>query len=141
MQLYLDTTDGEHIHLALARGEKIVAKKTLAAKYRQSEKLLREIEKLLQKAMTRSMRSLLTGIVVTKGPGMFTATRIGVTTANALGYALNIPVVGVMRDTYHDVHEWVTVGARVLGRKKTFRNALLVEPVYNGEPNITVPKT
>lgn len=34
-------------------------------------------------------------IVVHRGPGGFTTLRIGVATANALGYALDIPVVGV----------------------------------------------
>jgi len=34
-------------------------------------------------------------IAVTKGPGSYTGVRIGVTTAKALGLALNIPIVGV----------------------------------------------
>ncbi len=34
-------------------------------------------------------------IAVTKGPGAFTGMRIGISTAKALGLALNIPVVGV----------------------------------------------
>lgn len=34
-------------------------------------------------------------IVVHAGPGGFTSLRIGVTTANALAYALGIPVVGI----------------------------------------------
>lgn len=37
----------------------------------------------------------LTAIGVCSGPGSFTSVRIGVTAANALGYALGIPVVGV----------------------------------------------
>jgi len=35
------------------------------------------------------------GVIVVKGPGSFTSLRIGVSVANALGYALGVPVAGV----------------------------------------------
>jgi tRNA threonylcarbamoyladenosine biosynthesis protein TsaB len=37
----------------------------------------------------------ISGIVVTQGPGSFTGLRIGIATAQSLGFALGIPVVGV----------------------------------------------
>jgi len=52
-------------------------------------------------------------IDVNAGPGTFTGTRIGVAIANALGYALNIPVNGS--------HE-------------------PVDPIYSSPPSITRPK-
>lgn len=154
MHLYLDTTDGETIKLALAQGGKVVAVKTVAAKHRQSEKLLREVERLLQKVTVRKvtgsfdssrgrdslrMTKLLKGIIVTKGPGKFTATRIGVTTANALAYALQIPVAGVTQEEYADVQTWIAAGKQALGKKK-WSIKLAVEPQYGGEPNISKPK-
>lgn len=60
--------------------------------------------------------------VVNKG-GSFTALRIGVITANALGYALGIPVEG-------------TAGAA----RRDKAGFDVVEPVYEKEPNITVSK-
>lgn len=56
----------------------------------------------------------ITEIVVNTGPGSFTGTRIGVSIANALGYALKIPV-----NTQN----------------------LPVEPVYSSPPSISTPKS
>jgi tRNA threonylcarbamoyladenosine biosynthesis protein TsaB len=55
----------------------------------------------------------LTHIQVYPGPGSFTGTRVGVTIANALAFALKIPING----------------------QKTS-----IEPIYDLPPNITQPK-
>ena len=55
----------------------------------------------------------ITEIEVNPGPGSFTGTRIGVSIANALGYALKIPVNG---------------------------QNLPVEPIYSSPPSITQSK-
>jgi tRNA threonylcarbamoyladenosine biosynthesis protein TsaB len=52
----------------------------------------------------------ITEVEVNRGPGSFTGTRIGVTIANALGFALGIPVNGQKQP---------------------------VEPVYSSPPSIT----
>ena len=94
MYLFIDTTERESFGLALLAEEgKIIAKKTIKSARKHSAKLLAAIDKLLT-ARKLSRRSI-KGIAVVKGPGSFTSLRIGVSTANALGYALGMPVVGI----------------------------------------------
>lgn len=65
----------------------------------ESEKLLPAIERVLSKAGVNF--GDLTRIVVTSGPGPFSSLRIGVTTANVLGFALGIPV-----QSLSSIHVW-----------------------------------
>ncbi len=60
---------------------------------KRSENLLLKIDKLL-KENNVSLKDLKT-IVVNQGPGSFTGLRVGISTANTLGYVLKIPVIGV----------------------------------------------
>lgn len=57
-----------------------------------SQVLLRQILILL-KENKKNMKDI-NSIEVNVGPGSFTGTRVGISIANALGYALNIPVNG-----------------------------------------------
>lgn len=59
----------------------------------ESEKLLPAILKILKRA--KKKWSDLKRIIVVNGPGPFSAVRIGVTTANVLGFALGIPVFSI----------------------------------------------
>lgn len=147
MILFIDTTSGTHISIALADKDKVLAKSKLKAQYRQSEKLLPAIDKLLSlprrnfnsirgKVQRNVDLSAITGIVVVNGPGPFTATRIGVTTANALGYALGIKVAGLRADEFDGTAEMVLKGR---GKLKKTRKQSAVEPFYDREPSITTP--
>lgn len=62
-----------------------------------SQSLLGAIEEVLKKAEVKT--SELTEIKVETGPGSFTGLRVGVSVANALGYALGIPVNGKESET------------------------------------------
>lgn len=59
----------------------------------QMERLMPMIDSALKKAGL-SIRDI-DGIAVGSGPGLFTALRIGVVTANALSQVLSVPVVGI----------------------------------------------
>lgn len=73
----------------------------------------------------------LAGIICFKGPGSFTGLRIGASVANALGYSLCIPVVGMLGD------QWEDNGTKSL---LAGENHKTVVPEYGGEANITLPK-
>lgn len=87
MRLYIDTSNSEQIHIKL--GEKEVHEEARAEK---SQKLLPTIDRLL-KEINKSSRDI-TEIEVNLGPGSFTGLRVGISTANALGWALQVPVNG-----------------------------------------------
>jgi len=167
--------------VALGDNGKVVAKRSLKAKYKQAEKLLPAINELLVKkgcypscerdnipdnAKVQKILDI-QGIVVVKGPGSFTALRIGVATANALSYSINklqaclsgslhrseseasrqatsnkiteqnIPVIGVIKDEYKDLNELMRDAKERL--RKTKKDGI-IEPEYGREPNITISR-
>ena len=138
MILYINTTGAEKVALALGKAGKLIAKREFKAKYQQSEKLLPAIDLLLQTAgvKLKDVKS----IVVVTGPGPFTATRIGVTVANALAYALKMNIVGVKASEFGGWKELIKIGDEKLHQIKDKRGIMAVEPFYNQEPNITIKK-
>ena len=122
MILFIDTTQGQDIEIAIKNNSEIVVSKKFLAPYQQAEKLLPAIDKLL--GQNKLKLKDLTGIEVNNQGGSFTALRIGVVTANALGFALEIPVKAVEEFT----------------RKKNKQKFDIVRPDYDREPNITVKK-
>lgn len=96
MQLYINTKDQKLISVSLKKDEKIVKQLNEKNEYG-SQALLPLIDKLLKEANIE-MRDL-TGIEVSTGPGSFVGIRVGVSVANTLGFALNIPVNGKKLET------------------------------------------
>lgn len=101
-----------------------ICKKKFSSRRTQAEKLLPSIAKLLKANQLKL--SDLKGIEAANRGGSFTSLRIGAVTANALGYALAIPVKGEN------------------GRAEKFKskrlNFNLVKPRYDSEPKITAKK-
>lgn len=82
MILYINTKEQNKITVVLREKNKII--KTLSAKNKfGSQVLLPLVAKLFKD---------IKAIEVETGPGSFTGLRVGVSVANALGFALNIPV-------------------------------------------------
>lgn len=73
----------------------------------------------------------LQGIVCFKGPGSFTGLRIGLTVANALAYALSVPIVSKVDP------QWLEAGISDLLAGKNDKLAL---PEYGSEAFTTPPK-
>jgi tRNA threonylcarbamoyladenosine biosynthesis protein TsaB len=87
MKLSIDTSDGEEVAIKLD-GKEFREK----ARKQKSQRLLPLIEETL-KTEGKSLQDL-DEIEVNTGPGSFTGLRVGVSIANALGWALGIPVNG-----------------------------------------------
>lgn len=125
MILYINTTKNHYIDIALKDKGKILAQKKFEAKYSQAEKLLPEIEKLLKKS-DFNLDDISKIEVENKNKTTdtsFTALRVGIITANALGYALGVKVCGT----------------KALEKENNL-NFDVIEPIYDGNPNIHIKK-
>lgn len=89
--LFIDTTSNKEITVRLFIDEhKYLLKETLT--FHKAQVVLPMVEKLLKEHQLTLQD--LDAIDVHKGPGSFTGVRVGVSVANALGFALSIPVNG-----------------------------------------------
>lgn len=79
--------------VALALPDKLVAELSLQAKKTHSELLMPHIGQIISIAGVEKKE--IRAIAVSIGPGSFTGLRIGLATAKALAYALDIPIIGV----------------------------------------------
>jgi len=89
--LKIDTTQKEKVTVSLSKAGK---EKDLisCAQQKGSQVLLPMIVEISKR--NKIKLSDLSAIEVNPGPGSFTGTRVGVSVANALGFALNVPVNG-----------------------------------------------
>lgn len=95
MTLFINTTDFHNLHLAL------ISKTTLkefssSIAFNENYKTNELVEKFLKKEKVKPQS--LKKVVVCSGPGSFTGIRVGVSLAQALGFALNIPVVVIPKN-------------------------------------------
>ncbi len=124
--LVIDTSDKEEIRLSLEKEGRFLSSKKIRAIRSQSEKLLASIDQFLLK--NKIKLSDLKEIKVASYGHSFTSLRIGVITANALGYALKIPVLS-LEDKKKD------------NKKKAKKLSYsIIEPIYDKEANIGVSK-
>lgn len=137
MILTISTTNPEKTAILIAdkKGE-IIEQKVWRAKTHQSEELLPEIDKLLKK--NKIAVEDLGLIIVDIGPGSFTGTRVGVATANAMAFALDIPVVGIKAKD-GDIGQIIQDGFSLFKKSKTKKGKIAI-PFYDKKPNITTPK-
>ncbi len=77
--------------VAITSGQKLIDQNIITESGRQSELLIPEIEKLLK--INNLTYHDLELIATTNGPGSFTGTRIGLTTARTLKLATNLPLI------------------------------------------------
>lgn len=93
MFLFLDTSQKAFLKLGLGQEGKVIDKMSFKVFRDHSQKLLPALEQFL--GLNKVHPRDLNWIVVCRGPGSFTGVRVGVAVANALAFALKIPVIGV----------------------------------------------
>lgn len=91
MKILAFDTSASYLSVALAADNKIITKNIITESGKQSELLVLEIEKTLKE--NKIWYQDLDLIATTNGPGSFTGTRIGLTTARTIKLATNLPLV------------------------------------------------
>lgn len=119
-------TDKPDSELYLYEDSMLLDKIIWSAHRQLAETLHKKIDELLSK-QSLSLQSL-HKIGVYGGPGSFTGLRIGLSVANTLSYALQIPIVGATGDA------WLDVCVRSEGDMNP------VIPQYGADPHITKQK-
>lgn len=131
MILLLDSSRSSELRVGLIQKRLIVLKRRFDRPA--SSQLLKLVDEVLrkQKVSVHDVR----GIVVASGPGPFSALRTACALANAIGFALRIPVVGVRGAL--TMKQLAEQGMMKLQRAKL---GVSVVPFYGKPPNITKAK-
>ncbi len=90
LTLAIDTSTPQ-ASLALTRGDELLKELNFDAPARVGEQLFGRFDELLGPAHPEALELIAVGI----GPGSFTGTRVGLATAKALAFSLDVPLVGV----------------------------------------------
>lgn len=93
MILSIDTSTAKNGIVLYSAGKKKVGFQKQWVGQKQAEDLLTEIDKLL-KEKNNKLKDI-EAIGIYRGPGSYTGLRVGMTIANTLGWALNIPVIEI----------------------------------------------
>ncbi len=89
--LYIDTRNNKEIVVRLEKGDKVFELKSDALNLK-AQATLPLIDKILKEANLTPAD--INEIKVERGPGSFTGLRVGISIANALGFANNIKING-----------------------------------------------
>jgi len=77
------------------------------------------------------------GVCVVSGPGSFSSIRAGVLQANMIARLLRVPLVGITVDEAGDLP---VLSYKLFAKHHSVKLAEYVAPIYDKEPNITIPK-
>lgn len=100
--LFIDTTSRDEVLLELEINREKFSKKNKILQNKK-EMVLKLIDDFLKEHKLNSQD--LSEIKVNPGPGSFTGVRVGVSIANAMGFALKIPVNGKIGQTVSPVYK------------------------------------
>ena len=86
-------TSTDTASLAIAKDGEILAELTWRCQKNHSQELMPNLSQLLK--LTKLERKSISYIIVARGPGSFNGLRVGISTAKALAFSLEIPIVGI----------------------------------------------
>jgi tRNA threonylcarbamoyladenosine biosynthesis protein TsaB len=129
MTIMIIRTDKPEAELGVYEYQHQLTYETWEAHRTLSDTLHTKIEEMLNK-LSKSLKDV-QGIAIYKGPGSFTGLRIGMSVANALAYAQNIPVVA------KDGDDWIKDAIDDLLAGKNDKIAL---PEYGSPAKTTTPR-
>ena len=137
MELSIDTAS-EIASVALSREGVLEAEVTWRCRRNHTAELLPTIERLLSQAGTTKQE--LAAVFACTGPGMYTGLRVGVSTAQGLGYALKLPVIGVGRLEL-DAYQHAVFPGRIVAVHRAGRGEL-AWAAYRSRPwrQVTAPR-
>ena len=129
MLVLLIRTDKPEAELHIYDGDKKLAEVKWQAHLQLAETLNSKIDEILNKSSISAKD--LKSIVCYKGPGSFTGLRIGMSVANAMAYAYDLPIVATTGK------DWIQAGIKKLAVGKTDKFAL---PKYDRPAITTHPR-
>ncbi len=105
--------------------------------YSQSEELLAVVKKIIKEEIPSK-------IFILEGPGQFSALRIGISMANALAYAWQVPIFGLRlkkTETVLAEKEKISLLWQKVDKKDfATKGQKIIKPFYDKEPGITIKK-
>ena len=122
-------TDKPESEIGLFDGQEKLAYQTWQAHRQLAETIHKKLQELLE-SKNKKLEDI-TGVVIYKGPGSFTGLRIGVSVANALAYARDVPVVA------SEGEGWIASGTESIISQPS---KLPVTPEYGQPVHITQQK-
>ncbi len=130
MDLFIAAQDIGSIHLGLGKNRTVDIEESFSVS---PEEYLQTLDRFLKKHAVSV--SSIGSLFVVPGPGSFTASRVSVTLANTMAFALNIPVVclpnpekKLLKELYNSFP------------KAEFVEQVFITPLYDRPPNITQAK-
>jgi tRNA threonylcarbamoyladenosine biosynthesis protein TsaB len=129
MKLFALRTDKPEAELYIYDGDKKLAELKWQAHLKLAETLNFKIEEILD--LSSISYDSLDAIAIYKGPGSFTGLRIGMSVANAIAYAQNIPIAAKSGD------DWIKQSIQDL---QSGQNDKIAIPEYGGPAYTTKPK-
>lgn len=122
-------TDKPEAELYVYADRSLIAALKWQAHLKLTETLHDRLEEILNKSSI--LMNEIDGIVVYEGPGSFTGLRIGISTANALAYSYNLPIVATTG------YDWIDKG---LDKIIDGKGSNLAYPEYGQQPKTTKPR-